>query len=366
MLTFLAGASLALPPARRLSFGAFDPGPVGYAQLAPKREPIRKLGILNLDGYYYPTQPGDVNDLRTWCRVNASTVDDRNYTCELPLNASEFGATYAVIGDRDAVGPSSFTFYVSQSPEHFSESEIKGNAEIPTAIGVPLKRALWYLLNDSAVKAITCNVGFCAELQPLAQKAMAEILEEDPDLPLKPLLLGSPALMPVFTDALRAPDSDPSLHLRDNEKILIISSYYPGLSPSNLDAILKEVDPDARGSTTYEEARLEIERVTGLQAPPKHGRAAITAYRQLRNLFADDEALMYVINRTVVIGWNRQAGYIPVDQGGGFHNVKLTLDSYANLVNDTIKNQTAKGFQIKACRLAIAWPHWHGLPCASA
>merc|ERR1719197_1412590 len=27
------------------------------------------LGILMIDGYYYPTQPGDVDDLRTWCTV---------------------------------------------------------------------------------------------------------------------------------------------------------------------------------------------------------------------------------------------------------------------------------------------------------
>ena len=38
---------------------------------------------------------------------------------------------------------------------------------------------------------------------------------------------------------------------------MIISSYYPGLSPSNLDAILKEVDPDAPEPAEGEEPKMK-------------------------------------------------------------------------------------------------------------
>jgi len=41
-----------------------------------------------------------------------------------------------------------------------------------------------------------------------------------------------------------------------------------------------------------------------------------------------------VARSVIVIGWNDQEGYVPVDASGGFHNVNLTLETYAPRVRN--------------------------------
>lgn len=305
-----------------------------------------------------PAQPGDVNDLRTWCRVSESLVDDPEYTCELPLRhdggtpcdggatCDEFGAAYAVIGDKDG----QFTFHVSETPT---------NAWNDADLISPLKKAVKHFLEEDDIKAITCNVGFCAELQPMVLNVTASI-QQDPSstAKLKPMLLGSPALLPVFTGVFRATGEDhDKLLLQPDERILIITSYYPALDTTQLDAIIQDVGIRSNvpipTATDLEHARLLIEQYFGIKALPGQGDAALSILRQLYRLYDSSKpdelnSLLYLANRTVVIGWNDMAGYIPVDQGGGFHNVNLTLSNYYSLVNDTIANITRDGFTLKA------------------
>merc|ERR1719356_2386197 len=106
---------------------------------------------------------------------------------------------------------SEYTFHASQDASDASTNQ----AFVPV-----LKNAFKHFLADPDVKAITCNVGFCAALQPLAIQAANEVCADLNKSPI-PLLLGSPALIPAFT-------SIPSLAIdTKTEKIMILTSYYP-------------------------------------------------------------------------------------------------------------------------------------------
>merc|ERR1719401_1612643 len=48
-------------------------------------------------GYAWPTQPGDVDDLRTWCRVADDEVDNPYYKCIEPYEKDECGLVKARI-----------------------------------------------------------------------------------------------------------------------------------------------------------------------------------------------------------------------------------------------------------------------------
>jgi len=289
---------------------------------------VPEIGVLNLFGYYYPTQPGDVNDVRTFCHVDPAEVNQPYPKCSQPVAPDQFGVTFASIGDADLT---QFTFALAQQAVTTSND---------VNLLPSVKDALRYLLKKPEVKAITCNVGFCAELQPLAQAA-TEILVREENLAAKPFLLGSPALIPLFNSSL-----SPTLGIdTETESILIITSFFPGLDMPNLVAILRDsgglVGVD--GNVTMAELNKNLQEFFGITCMDE-SMACATVMLNLITLNATAMA-----KGVLVIGWNLQEGYIPVDSSGGFHNVNLTLETY----NPRVKNAADYARTVLGKRIAV-------------
>jgi len=295
--------------------------------------PCSKIGTLILDGYYWPTQPGDANDVRTFCRVNPESVDDFNYSCELPLREHEYGTVLATVKN--------FTF-------HNSEMRYIGGLK------VAFRNAVKYFLEDPEVCAIICNVGFCSFYQAMVEEGITELIAEDPTLERKPMLLGSPILgleyAPLYIPSLKFPAV---MELKKGEALIIITADYRSLSPDLIGifeaATTGSIPPSlAQGSSTKPimahmdtHVRGMLERKLGISCGPGMATAASKLHMRmtggllaanmtsfgayLKNLDAIDVKLR---NKVYVIGWNEMPGYKPVDLGGAFHNALLTSQNY--------------------------------------
>mmetsp|Transcript_35319 Transcript_35319/g.93221 ORF Transcript_35319/g.93221 Transcript_35319/m.93221 type:complete len:601 (-) Transcript_35319:59-1861(-) len=291
--------------------------------------PIPEVGVLNLFGYFYPTQPGDVNDLRTYCHVKPEDVNTPFPKCAQPLAEGHFGVSFASLGAQNV---QEFTFEVSTDP-----AKASSNVGLLPAV----KEGLRYLLKKPEVKAITCNVGFCAELQPLAQRAMDELVAEE-NLATKPALLGSPALLPLFHTA---PGKKTALD-RQTEAIIVLTSFYPALTTKNLLAILTAAG--AKGeemqNMTIPKGNALLEKHMGIMC---HDHNSMACASVVKSLAACNATIL--ARNIVVIGWNNAEGYVPVDSSGGFHNVNLTLESYAPQVQNAVDYlHYARGLKVKA------------------
>jgi len=125
------------------------------------------LGLLILT-YGYPTQPGDIDDKRSFCNVNSF------YEC-----TDGFSLVKA-----EVVG---LEFEVAQAAIW--------NASIEESFAAALRA----LMRHDRVRAITANCGFMTNYQANVEMLM-ERLHSEEGLDRKPLLMGTLALGPLFTN----------------------------------------------------------------------------------------------------------------------------------------------------------------------
>jgi hypothetical protein len=274
---------------------------------------------MNLDGYYYPTQPGDVNDLRTWCHVNESMVDDFNYSCESSSNIDEgtFGAVYSMVDN--------FTFHAATSMQDYH------------VLKDAFKAAYKRLLKDETVLAITCSVGFCAAYQDQIDAACSELYRDYPNLPRKPSLLGTPALMAAFAPRVYGNKSWRLLKNPETEAVIVMTSYYPTMSDYMAEMLelvgVSVGEPYQVQNTTWQlDLAKQLQKKLGMflsHIPARYrGTAGARIVVELYAATNDVQETLVNSKNFVPVGWNNNPGYNPVVVGGGFHNVALCLDTY--------------------------------------
>jgi len=279
---------------------------------------------MNLDGYYYPTQPGDVNDLRTWCTVAEHLTDDPDYTCEsaADIDKGNFGAVYAMV--------EGFTFHAATS---MTDLDLLRDA---------FKSAYKTLLEDDTVCAITCSVGFCAAYQEELQIAAWDLYAKNPNLPRKPTLLGTPALMSAFSPDIYGKKSWALFQDIQTEVVIVYTSYYPTMSEEMASMLAyigvtvnastfdphNETDQRALGGQFQEKLGMMLAHVPAIY----RGTAGVTIVLTLLHSAGDSAAArdmtIKLAQNFVPVGWNNNPGYNPVVVGGGFHNVQRCLETY--------------------------------------
>jgi len=294
-----------------------------------------------LDGYYYPTQPGDVNDRRTWCTVEAEEVDSAGYHCIAEnISEGEFGVRYRVV--------EGFTFHES---EQLDATKFYG----------PFKDALFDLLTDPEVCAITCSVGFCSGFQTVVENATNDLVKEY-QVPRKPTLLGAPAMMAAFSPTIYGESINWGL-IEDPKKdrVIILTSFYPTME-ENMKDIMEAVGipmqchgKGCHGRAFEKRLARQLLKSLSLNVPQGRGDAGVRVLGELMEALGNDggnakEVAKFAKNAAkmfVPIGWNNMPGYIPVDVGGGFHNTWLTLQHYREQLTSTINQMHAAGLRVK-------------------
>lgn len=224
------------------------------------------------------------------------------------------------------------------------------------------KSAYKTLLEDDTVCAITCSVGFCAAYQGQLQRAALELYAENPRLPRKPTLLGTPALMAAFSSTVYGSKSWSLLQNQETEVVIVYTSYYPTMS-SNMALMLELVGVEVN-ETTWDPLNETDQIALGLQFQQKLGMilahvpgiyrgtaGAKIVIDLLTSTGANPDSVTETesaINFTmtsaksfVPVGWNNNPGYNPVVVGGGFHNVQLCLETYRPQL-DCVLNQLQK------------------------
>jgi len=124
------------------------------------------LGLLILT-YGYPTQPGDIDDKRSFCAVDA------NYQC------------------TDG-------FSIVKAEVHGLEFVRAQNAEWDAGLEEGFTNAVRVLLKHSKVRAITANCGFMTNYEANVSNIIQKLHEEE-GLERKPMLMGSLSLAPLLT-----------------------------------------------------------------------------------------------------------------------------------------------------------------------
>jgi len=135
--------------------------------LLPNDGEADALGLIVLT-YGYPTQPGDIDDKRSFCTV------DENYQC------------------TDG-------FSLIKAEVHGLEFAVAQNAIWNPTLKESFTNAVRALLKHPKVRAITANCGFMTNYQAHVEDIMATLHKEE-GLDPKPLLMGTLSLGPLVTN----------------------------------------------------------------------------------------------------------------------------------------------------------------------
>jgi len=243
-----------------------------------------------IDGYYYPTQPGDVDDLRTWCTVVG--LEPSLYRCK-GEGEDEFGLVKSVVKGA--------TWKTIQ------------NAVKNETVRMAFREAVEVLLRDDTVHAIIGQAGFFAFFQSFVEDIITELVAEthNTSAPLrrKPMLLGTPLLAQAFT-----PETPDGRHsgwglAGPKQRALTVTSHFDPLKNNVVDIL-----EGCYGNTT-----------------------------------SVREWIHANVDRFTALGWNQMPGYgIPVVYGALFHNVFVTVNSYERSMQQTLDNAAAQGEEIVA------------------
>jgi len=307
-------------------------------------ETCSKLGLLVMAGYAWPTQPGDVDDLRTWCRVADDQVDNPDYECLQPYRDDEFGLVKARI-----------TNLVFGDGEHGIE-----NFQVAAAIKHELKEALRTLLEDKDVCAITGNVGFMAQIQRDAEMAINELVAEPgSQLQRKPMALGIPSMMMVpylFPDLYDMKHGSSSI--TENDKVLLFTSNFGAFANktllctfmnkvSILDFVEEQINPtnceewakknpcdfgkklqDEWNKTYPNETFQSGQGWVKVRAKAQEKGGLEKLEPNILEAYIESIANVYV-----PVGANNMSGYSGVDLTGGFHSVHEVVKILKNRSN---------------------------------
>lgn len=255
------------------------------------------LGVLMIDGYYYPTQPGDIDDLRTWCTVLGP--DPPLYKCS-GEGDGDFGLVKSVV--RGA------TWMTIQ------------NAVKNATVRVAFRDAVEVLLRDQRVCGIVGQAGFFAFYQYFVEDIINELVVQyqNASSPLrrKPMLLGTPALARAFAPKVQNTEISGWGLTTAKQKVLIVTSHF--------DPLYNDVE-----HLLYGEDRVG----------PRN-KSALQTWMQANS------------NRFISLGWSQMPGYgIPVVYGALFHNVFTTVQNYEDTMQRVLDNATANGEEIVAILL---------------
>mmetsp|Transcript_110787 Transcript_110787/g.247228 ORF Transcript_110787/g.247228 Transcript_110787/m.247228 type:complete len:519 (+) Transcript_110787:73-1629(+) len=318
-------------------------------------EPCSNIGVLMMSGYAWPTQPGDINDLRTFCRVEDTDVDTPNYSCKLPYKADEFGIVTARIEnltfDTGRQGVENFTY----------------NHNSPLLIQT-MKPAVMTLLADPTVCAIVGNVGFMSHLGPAVDVIVNQVEKQiGQAVKRKPTLLGTPALAPLIAQAFY--DTGVSfmdtILKKDSDRVLIVASAFSAFNTTTSNAeqvnqlceLMRNIGVSEHGlkglnctkfeATFFKPGNFSTEKLItmlkeefpGIKIPPGHVLATVRELGAITGSMALPPDLLRTFIRKqarsiLPIGWNNISGYTAVDTTAGFHNtwrVQMALNASSHL-----------------------------------
>jgi len=321
-------------------------------------QPCSKLGLLVMSGYAWPTQPGDVDDLRTWCRVDPDEIDNPDYTCLQPYGKDEFGMVKARINDL-----------VFGSGPHGIE-----NYSVSPAIYNQLKSALKILLKDESVCAITGNVGFMAQIQHDAENAINELVKESGGkLKRKPMALGIPSLMGI-PQWMPGWGHDIGGMTEEDRIILFTSNFAAFAEKADLCTFLMKIAvtdsvrklhvdhcsewASSDSCSLQDVLKTEWQKTYGEEIP--YGRGWHKVHAKMDELGGWDMLpqnilLAYaksIANIFIPVGANNMTGYSGVDLTGGFHSVHAVIETLknksdpANIVQQAINATEARGRRV--------------------
>jgi len=311
----------------------------------------RALGVLGLDGYYWPTQPGDINDLRTWCTVQG--VDGEDYRCKSvnQRGEDEFSLQIATV-----VNGSWPKIQLGKWSSGLEES---------------FTQAVQYLLTEPSVHAITGQAGWFTWYQYNVSKIMRKIVhkykeERGITLKMKPWLGGSPAMLAALGSLVKGignegtkyhPIFDYDLLKKPNDRLLLITSNTVLEDTTTLTQFMNAAGIPVRLDASETEMGAAIRDQWGLMLDDHAANieAFIIALIQIHGLFKEicDEAEAWKLTRVtagkiIVLSWGDSLGYglAVVGPGAMFHNVANLIRSSSRMatkVLSTILNYTRAG-----------------------
>lgn len=261
------------------------------------------LGMFSIDGYFWPSQPGDPNDKRTWCDVEG--LDPPNYTC-IP-KPGDFSLSPITVPN--------LTWFEVQSGRWNSSINEQWTLAVTTALA------------DPCVKAMMGNAGFFSFFQTNVNTVMEQVVREsDGKLKMKPWIGGAPALAPLMGgDVEGMPIKGYNIWESPDDMTVILTSDSPDISGLDLVRLLHETGVEKPPGSCTETYQLVAEKLN-LWYVPKSEADACLQLRQmalLQNLVGTKYLLTYASRFLVVgvqtfpyVGW-------PIVDGAAFYNAKL-------------------------------------------
>mmetsp|Transcript_48626 Transcript_48626/g.128245 ORF Transcript_48626/g.128245 Transcript_48626/m.128245 type:complete len:431 (+) Transcript_48626:52-1344(+) len=265
-------------------------------------QPMRHLGLLGLDGYYWPTQPGDINDLRTWCQVTG--VDGDEYECKME-DDDEFGLKIATV--------------VNGTWPRIQLGTWDGLEESFT-------NAVRYLLQEESVHAIMGNAGWFTWYQYNVSNIMQSLYKEEGLRP-KPWLGGSPAMLAALGGLIEAmgegweaflPIFGWNLLKRPEDRLLLLTSNNKLSDISLMNDFLRAAGVPVRTNSSVAEGRAALEKEFSIDLPESdaHTKAFVVFLLQIRGLFGDrvspwalQQFIKVSAKKIILVPWEGTLGY---------------------------------------------------------
>jgi len=315
------------------------------AQLRPaarhRRSAQRALGLLQLDGYYWPTQPGDINDLRTWCTVGG--VDGEAYKCVQPKakGDDEFGLSIATI-----------------------EGGTWGKIQLGVFKGLEqaFTQAVEHFLLDDNVHAFMGNAGWFTWYQYQVSTIMRDLVikykKKGVALKRKPWLGGSPAMLAAVGGLIKGvgkagekilPIYDWDLLKQPNDRILLLTSNTKLTDPSLLTGLLTALGLPVKKGDSLADVRSVLRKTLHVEAPEcDHWTKAflvflVQMYGLLEKELDKDSLKLWVsvvAQKIILLPWQTTIGYgiAVTNPGAMFHNVPALIRGSSTSASELLGN----------------------------
>jgi len=330
----------------------------------------RALGILQLDGYYWPTQPGDLSDLRTFCSVWGPDGDDYRCNSVASAGGDEFSLAWATIvnGSWPLIQHGQWTgleHSFTQAVEHF--------------------------LLAPEVHALMGGAGWFTWYQTQVQDTMRDVVAKKKaqgvDVKMKPWLGGTPAMLPALGSIITAmagflpeesavenapndtvrnakpfvPILDWDLLKNESDRLLFMTSNTVLANKTKLIAFLRSAGVPVGPNSTWGEVRVAVEEWLGVDIPEydDHTIGLCAFLHKTSGLLpletmgagATAQWAKVLAQKVIIVPWAKALGYgLAVTMPGSlFHNVPGLIrgsSSVASVLLGTILQHTKAGENI--------------------
>lgn len=320
----------------------------------PRREP-RSLGVLQLDGYYWPTQPGDISDLRTFCTVQGT--DGSDYFCKDPKmeGEDEFSLKAATVAGG--------TWSKVQNGSWDGDPELQDS----------FKRAVEHFLMDPSVHAIIGGAGWFTWYQYKVVQIMRDLVQENRkkgiSLKMKPWFGGTPAMLAALGHTILGLGDEGKKFetikgwglLGNSTDRLVFLTSNKALEDCEFYArFLKAAGIKVKPGCNMTEMRQAMESAWGvdLEDDDEHTGGLVTFLHQMRDVFGDMECehclqklMTTLAQKIVVVPWQDTLGYgVAVTSPGAlFHNVPAMVrgsPQASQVIFQAIIRQLKQGFKV--------------------